>query len=270
MGEFLDGGGFGNGGGIGGFGDLLGAEALALVLQLYAILAAVANFIWGVLVAVANFLYNLIHTVGNFLVGIFRDHILPVFRTLVNDYLRLKAWLLRVFGPIIRIIQRIRSWYLIHILPWQKLVVEIIQRVRIALEVLRFLHVKWAAKLDADLAKIQGYVTESITLVLGTLNRASTILGIMLDPLMILRKDFFVGTIFSHLAALKRAVGFGNGRDLSASEAQGEDDARDLLNPRTPPVTRQQDGTVVLSPALQEIVTGLRQAGAAYVASNPV
>jgi hypothetical protein len=264
MPDFLDGGGFGGAFG-GGFGDLLAAEAIAMVIELAQILEQVANFLWAVLVAVANFLYGLVKTVGNFLFHIFHEHIFPIFRTLVNDYLKLKAFLTRVFQPLINVITRIRNWYIIHILPWQKLVQEIIQRVRIVLALLRLLHVKWAAKLDADLAKIQGYVTQSIQLVLGTLNQVSTILGIVIDPLMILRRDFFLSTIFSHLAALKRAVGYGNGRDLTASEAEDEQNDKQLLDPAHPFATKGAGGGVTLSPAFQTMQTNFKNAANDYM-----
>lgn len=223
------------------------AAILSLLDFLYRLIVFVANYIWFFLVGFVRALSRIADVIGRYLRQFIVGRLIPLLRTLAEDYKILRNWILRTLGPVIRIVQRIRQWYFVHILPWQKLIIEIISRVRVALQIFRLLGFKWAAKLDEELQRIQAWVTRSIVDVLKTLNTISSILEVIVDPGMILRKDFFLGTLFTNLAAIKRAVSFGANNPLTASEAQRVADRKAMLRTDAPIVTRNPAGGVTYS-----------------------
>src|SRR5438445_4122502 len=162
-----------------------------------------------------------------------------------------------ILFPVVKFLRRIRAWYFKHIFPIQHAILEVIQRVRVALALLRLLGVKWAAKLDAELKKIEGWVSTSIQDVVGTLNTVQSYLALMLDPAMVLRRDFFGATLFSSLGAVKRAAFFGSNTPLAASDAQDESNDRNLLNPAAPFARTDADGHLVTLPAYDSTKTNM-------------
>jgi hypothetical protein len=158
-----------------------------------------------------------------------------------------------VLKPIIGIIKRVRDWYVKYILPWQKLALNILSAIRIFLALLKLLDVKWAAKLDATLQKVQGYITESITAILGPLNSALSILGMAVDPSLFFRKDMFGRTLWNSLGDLKKAQGYGSARPVYASEQQQEQDMHNAVYGTAPLQTVNPDGSVVYDPALKVV-----------------
>ena len=163
------------------------------------------------------------------------------------------TWLQNFLDPLISILTKILDFYRKWIYPIIQDVLEVLQRMRVILSVLVQLHVKWAAKLDADLARIQAYVTTAIQDVIGPLNQAITWLNIALDPGQIIRKDFFTGTLFSSLGAVKGAQAFGQSRALYASEQVAEDNRKALLTPGPAVLTHNADGSVTFSQESQNI-----------------
>jgi hypothetical protein len=112
----------------------------------------------------------------------------------------------------------LQKWYHDHILKWQLRIQDILSRIRVVLSLFRLLGFKWAAKLDADIKKIMDVVTLSIQDVTRTLNAISGVLGVILDPGMVIRAEFFHSSLFAALPALKRAAAYGSNTPLTASE----------------------------------------------------
>jgi hypothetical protein len=112
---------------------------------------------------------------------------------------------------------------------------------------------QWAAKLDADIQRIQGYITGVMQGIIGTLNQASTWLNFALDPTGIIRKDFFSNTLMNSVGQLNRAVNFGRDRGLTASESANTDGDRSMLKGGAAILTRNSDGSVTYSDASKRI-----------------
>jgi hypothetical protein len=188
-------------------------------------LIAAINWLIQAIEYVGDFLLALAQTVLSHLRDVFawlRDHVI---KPLLDDYRALKAWLTKVLGPIIQFIQKWYAWYQKYILKWQLRIQELIARLRTIVQLFRLLGFKWAAQLDADLRKIQSYVTDSIVDVVKTVNGILNVLNAVIDPSLILRKDFFAATLFSNLGAVKRAVGYGGNRPTDPSEQKQIDNA---------------------------------------------
>lgn len=215
---------------------------------------------WTNLVLTTGFLYNSVRSVLAFLQKLLKiivdglkhvisdvlhGHLLAVLKDLQAMFHAIHD----LFAPILKFIAQVQAWYIKYIYRYVKMVEDIISRIRVVLSLFRLLGIKWAAKLDADLARIQGYLTTAMQAIVGTLNTVSTWLTLITDPAGIIRKDFFTGTLFSSLGAVKRAAYFGSNAALSASDLQMMDENHGLVSSRTGILTEHADGTVTLSNA---------------------
>jgi hypothetical protein len=154
-----------------------------------------------------------------------------------------------------RVIQKIRDWYFKHVFPIQRKLLQIISVLRVFLALLRLLGVKWAAKLDADLRKIQGYITDSILAVVTTLNTIDSYLSLIVSPGFVLSSAFLHASFGSSLAALKRFAGYGSNAPLSAEDQQAEQDSQRLGYSAAPLTSVDAEGHVTFDPAYQNILT---------------
>jgi hypothetical protein len=187
------------------------------------------------------------------------DYLLPILKKIIAAIKWIHDKVNKALQPIIKWIKRIRDWYLKHIFPWQHLALQIISGIRVFIELLRLLHVKWAAKLDAELQKIQGYITESITAVLGPLNSALSILGLAVDPSLFFRRDMFGRTLWNSLGDVKKAAGYGSSRPIFPDEKAQEKQMHDAVWGTQPLQTTAPDGSVVYDPALKVVDDSLTQ-----------
>jgi hypothetical protein len=167
-----------------------------------------------------------------------------------------------------KILQTIRGWYFKHVYPIQKKILEVISVTRVFLSLLRLLGVKWAAKLDADLQKIAGYVTLSILYVLNALNTLSSYMDLIVDPGMILARPFLAASVLSNLDLVKRAGAYGSNNPLNASDAQREQDSNTLIYQRDPLAVRDAQGNLTVAPAYQNVLGEIDAGTAAEIAGQ--
>jgi hypothetical protein len=257
-------------------------DIIGFILRIFGIggvnldaLTKAVNTTWTNLVFTSTFLYNALRSFWDFarrllktildglthiISDILHGHLLQALR----DIQKLFHDLHDLFKPILDFIDKLRGWYYKYIYPWVKLVENILSFVRVVLSAFRLLGAKWAAKLDADIAKIQGWISQFNQGVVGTLNSVSTWINFALDPFGIIRKDFFSATTFSQLGTVRRAVGFGGDRYLTASEAANTQGDRAMLGGGAAVLTRNTDGSVTYSDASKRINDGYNAAWKDY------
>ncbi|HYL64447.1 MAG TPA: hypothetical protein VE077_17675 [Candidatus Methylomirabilis sp.] len=202
---------FGGGGG-GGFDP---TKLIAQITLLFTNLVIALNKIITNILKALNFVFG---RLGKFLLHIWQQYVKKAITWLASHVQKLRAWLKRTIGPIIARLEKIKKWYDTHILKQQLRMLQMLQTVRRFLAILRLLHVKWAAKLDAALVDVQNRIEVSIALVRGTLNQIINTLALVLDPQLLITRNVLGGTLLSNLGAVKRIFGFGDNRILSASE----------------------------------------------------
>jgi hypothetical protein len=165
--------------------------------------------------------------VGKFFARSWTDFLKPAIRGLFNNVIKLFDRLHRLLAPLLKWIQKIRKWYDTHILPILLKEIQMIQRVRQFLAVLRILHVKWAQILDDKLSAVQSKITTSIEFIRGYLNLIISWIALITDPSMIIRRNTLGAWLLSHLGGLKRIVGYGGNRPVtSAEQAQMDKDVK--------------------------------------------
>jgi len=172
------------------------------------------------------------------------------FKDLVQAFWDLQGALAILFAPILKLIQWLRTQYFQYVYPWMHDITNLISVMRSILEAFRLLGFKWAAKLDADLQKIQSYITAVNIAIIGTLNKATTVLGLMIDPGMMIRRDAFGRTLWDSLGSLKKAAGYGSARPIMPDEHAQEKQMTGAVYGSAPLVTTSADGSVVYDPAL--------------------
>lgn len=157
----------------------------ALFIALWNVMLALFQFIWNTLVAVVNAIVTIFKNVGKFFARSWTDYLKPAIRGLFANVIKLFDRLHRLLAPLLKWIQKIRKWYDTHILPILLKEIQMIQKVRQFLAVLRILHVKWAQVLDDKLLSIQGKITKVVETVRGVLNEIINFLAIVSNPLLL-------------------------------------------------------------------------------------
>lgn len=201
---------------IGPFFDLLsGINTQQQIANLANNIVDLGQHIADILHAVGGFF----HTLWGFLKKLWNDYIKKAIQWLADHVKRLREWLKRTIGPIIKRLQKIKKWYDEHILKQQLRMLQTIQTIRNFLGILRLFHVKFAEQLDRKLADIQNRIVTVVDLTRGTLNNIINLLAAVYDPSLLLKRNAISASLLASIGALKRIVNFGNGRPLFASEA---------------------------------------------------
>ena len=193
----------GDGGGFD-FGGLFGA----LIGELAALIAAILQFLHDLvqaLVQVLNFLFqgelsifdfsfkslnDIYRGVKNVLDQVFKISIVAALKHLLSLYQKLARWVAKLKTWLDRL-RRIQQLYQVQAM---KRFINLIQRIRQVLVIFRLLHLKFASKLDAWLAGIEGKL---ITRVADYGRKTNEIIGwlnVIADPLQAYKKGLIFGT----------------------------------------------------------------------------
>jgi hypothetical protein len=198
----------------------------SLFVALWNAMVAVFNFIWSALVTVVDAIVSVFKNVGSFFARMWTDYVKPAISGLFSSVIKLFDRLHRLLTPLLKWIQKIRKWYDTHILPMLMKELQLIQRIRQFLSVLRIFHVKWAQALDDKLLSLQGKITTTIEAVRGVLNTIINWIALVTDPSMIIRRNTLGAWLLSHLGGLKRIVGYGGNRPVTSDEQKAMDKDR--------------------------------------------
>jgi len=219
----------------------------------------VAQWAWGVLSEIGSIIKSIGLAIALALYHLWIDYLKPILDRLLKWLKWLHDHLNKILKPIDGIIKKIRDWYVRHILKWQLLAVNILSALRLFLSLLSLLDVKWAKKLDADLAKIQAYVTQSIVDITTPLNQALGILGLAINPGMVFNPVVMSSSLWASLTDVKSVAGFGSQRPLYASEAQQEQQQKQAVYGTRALSTTGPDGSIVYDPALKVVDDAVTQ-----------
>jgi hypothetical protein len=212
--------------GIGSIFQEIGALLNAIFVTLWNIMAALFNFLWGVLGAIVKAVVAVFQDAGKFINHLWTDYLKPAINGIFTAVGKAFTLLHKILDPVLKWIQKIRQWYDTHILPILLKEIQMIQRIRQFLALLRILHVKWAQTLDALLAQAQGRITTSIELVRGYLNQIISWIALVTDPSMIIRRNTLGAWLLANLGVLKRVAGYGGNKPISAADQASLDAAR--------------------------------------------
>jgi len=155
----------------------------------------IANIIWDALLKVFGFAWDFLKRAAVIVRAIWDNFIKRIFGKVLAAISKAHAWLEAKLSPIIRFLQRVRAlydrWFRLYIRP----LLNTIQRIRRVLAILRLLHIHFADKLDAQLAKIEGKISQAVLTIRGILNNVIDVVTILSDPLLIIRRPTLVYSI---------------------------------------------------------------------------
>jgi phage-related protein len=190
---------------ISALGSLASEIAQALVF-LFNLLIQVFQFIWDVIQIVAGYVVQVFKAIATFFTHLWDNFFKGVFTKLFQGIGNIVHWVEARLKPIIKFLQAARKYidkiYKTYVAPFLK----IIQHVRQFLQILKLLHIKIAAQLDAILAQVQRDVNGVFLQIRGILNTAIDLLNIVADPSKLLRKPTMVLSLRRTIHAFIRQV----------------------------------------------------------------
>ncbi len=190
-------------------------QALVFVVNL---LLNITIFLLNVVFAIAQFLVALGARLVRFLTGLWENVIKKGLHGLARLYARFQAWVQKWLGPLLRWVRRIREWIDRHVMPHVIRILNIIQRIRRVLFLLRIFNIGFAKRLDAFLNRLQARIADVFLRIRGHLVEIANILNLILDPQLLINSQIIGGSILKYLGAVKRALGLGADRPLTPDE----------------------------------------------------
>lgn len=214
------------------FGDP-GISGIPAVDAVIGLIISVASFLWNALVTVANYLFAVLQFIWNFLLTLMQD-IKNAFKWLwdnvvkagltkaVSTFLKVRQWLSNLFAPILRWIRILRAWYDQYFNQFVKPMLKIIRQMRQVLQVFKLLGFKWAARLDADLARIENKIVSAYITLRQYLNIATSWIQLIVDPLGILRRNPLFAAIIRSAPELRNLMDRATTRQLTPDEIDAQ------------------------------------------------
>lgn len=247
------------------FGDSGTGSPGFLQAQIAAIAAAL-QYVWSVLVAAFNYLFAVLQFIWKFLLTVLQDIkkgfgwlwdsvVKAGLTKLVGTFLKVRQWLSNLLSPVIRFIKQLRAWYDAYFNQFVKPVLKIIRQMRQVLQVFRLLGFKWAARLDADLARIENKIVTAYITLRQYLNIATSWIQLVVDPLGILRRNPLFAALIRSAPELRNMMDAVTQRPLTSAEAAAQHKDGQWLSPST----RAQNMTFYKQGKLPPDVEAFRQ-----------
>lgn len=182
----------------------IGSAIEAALIQLFNLIVQVFQFIWNVIGFIADFMLKVFKSIGSFFSHLWTNFFKGIFTKVFSGIQKLTTFLESKLRPIIQFLTTVRKYvdkiYKTYIAPFLK----VIQHIRQFLQILKLLHVKFAAELDKALGQLQRDVQGVFTQIRGILNTTIDLLNIIADPSKLLRRPTMVLSIRRTIHALIR------------------------------------------------------------------
>lgn len=168
------------------FGPIFGGgnDANGAIKQLRDEVVNVSNSLLQVLVQVARALGKVLGAIGALLLGLFK----PILKVLAKVLEKLIDIYFKHLKPIIDTIQKIRARVMRIYEKYLRPVLLAFQKVHQVLTVLRLFHLKFAAKLDAELQNLEAKIFRPLYQMLGYINNIANMLNLVFDGALVLRR----------------------------------------------------------------------------------
>jgi hypothetical protein len=232
--------------------EIINAIISALV-YLFNLLVAVFQFLYAALVAIANVLVAAVKVIARGFIHVLSDIVHGRFLHLFQDYLDLKKKLTELLAPVLRILHTIKKIFDQYVTAPLLRFINMIQKLRQFLTIFRILGFKWAKKLDTALANWERRVVQNVLVLQAWINFAISAVSLIMDPSLIMRKNFLLASLLSFLGAVKRVVFFGANRTPSSDETKQAQQDKAALSHTTHLIQSGFGSTAVYYPTVQTI-----------------
>lgn len=178
----------------------------SVFIFLFNLIAVAFNTLAGALGASHAFSVQMFGGVRDFFRHLWEKIIKGGLLKLAMLYHRLKEWLDKHFGPLLKLIRiwraRLDFWFNHYIRP----IINLINRVRKILVVFRIFHFKWAIALDNRLLRIESRILKVYTDLRRKLNEVATAINILLNPELLIRGSILGSSIAAAIDEIWEAV----------------------------------------------------------------
>lgn len=124
-----------------------------------------------------------------------------LFQGILHDIVTLLKWVwLKGIPDLIRAMQLLRKWLDMIYQKYLRPILNYIQIIRRYLAILRIFHVKWAAKLDTELGKIEARILQPYLWVLRALNAYGGWINTVVTVYGTIQRAIFIRTMFAYQA----------------------------------------------------------------------
>jgi hypothetical protein len=189
-------------------------------------ITGIGNIAFSSLQLGSDFLRETVTNLKNIFKSIWDTVIIGTLKKLLEAYAKIRAFLQRIFGPIVTWLKRLRKWYDDYFNRFVKPMLKIIRQFRQVLQIFKLLGFKWAARLDARLAQIETKIVRQYEIVRQTLNQAISWLDLIIDPTFLLRRNPLFGAIIRSAPELVNLTDRVTQHTVSPDEQDAMDRAR--------------------------------------------
>lgn len=175
----------------------------------------------GALSALWGILKGSIAGIAAFLRHLWDSIIKGVLQKILAAYIKLRNILLPIFNTVLTWLHRARQIIDLIFNRFVRPYLVMIQRVRQFLQIFRLLGFKWAARLDARLAALEAKIIGVFLTIRQPLNQIISFVGLIADPLGILRRNPLIAAVLRDAPELKNAID----RATAHTQTQGEANA---------------------------------------------
>lgn len=184
----------------------LASEIEAILVYLFQLLVAVAQFIWNGLLIVAQYAVTAFEKIGSLFRHIWDNFFKGIFQDIWKGIVKVHEWLETHLRPIINFLKKVQKYfdkiYKTYVRPF----LLAIQRIRQVISILRLLHIHVADSLDKLLAQVQRDVQGVFLQIRGILNTTIDLLNIVADPTKLLRRPTLILSLRRSLHSLIRQI----------------------------------------------------------------
>ncbi len=198
-------------------------------------IAAIFSFLWGALLAVFNYLlaglkfllqffYGLMLDIQKGLKWLWENVVKGILTKVLDLFVKVRAWLVRVFGPVIRWLLKVRAILDRYFNLFVRPILNLIRHVRQVLQLFRLLGFKWAKALDARFALVENRIVQVYELLRTNLNKVISSFQLILDPTFLLRRSPLFGALIRSAAELRNVLLGAADRPLTSDESKAQHD----------------------------------------------
>jgi hypothetical protein len=164
--------------------------------------------------------------IAAFLSHLWNNVIQTVLRKILAAYARLRGILAPIFNHVLRWLQQARAIIDYIFRRFVRPYLLMIQRTRQVLQLFRLLGFKWAKRLDARLAGIEAKIIGVFLAIRAPLNQLISFVGLLADPLAILRRNPIIAAVLRDAPEIKNAID----RATAHTQLQAEVDKSNRAN----------------------------------------
>jgi hypothetical protein len=188
-----------------GFLSDVGAALEQVFAYLFKLIVQVFQFLWTALVDVFNFFWKIVGSIGKFLSHIWTNFFKAIWGKVLKYLQIAHRWLEAKLGPILRFLQKVRAALDRYYRLWIKPFMELLQKLRAIVLVMRLLHISFAKQLDALILRIEQQISHSFLTIRGIFTSLINVVNAVIDAPLLLRKPIMILSLRRTFYSLVRA-----------------------------------------------------------------